>query len=134
MSTSQGTALEVEDLLKDFGADVCRWWVVSANIEHDIKVDTEFFQTAGDEYRKVRNTIRFLLANLQDFDPAEHRRPLTEADAHSLDAWAHAELRRVIRDVRRHYEGFDFRRVHEAVRTATAAGARRRCCIRSRIR
>ena len=52
-----------------FGADVCRWWVSSLAYENDIKVDLEFFELAGESYRKVRNTLRFLLSNLFDFDP-----------------------------------------------------------------
>ena len=73
MSKSGGNALEVETLLKDFGADVCRWWVGSLNPDNDIKVDHEFFRIAGEEYRKVRNTVRYLLSNLNDFDVKQHR-------------------------------------------------------------
>ena len=64
MSKSLGNALNVEDLMKNHGADVCRWWVSSINTDNDIKVDPEFFKLAGEEYRKVRNTVRFLLSNL----------------------------------------------------------------------
>jgi isoleucyl-tRNA synthetase len=68
MSKSLGNTLEVEDLLKHFGADVCRWWVSSLAFENDIKMDISFFEAAGETYRKVRNTLRFLLSNLFDFD------------------------------------------------------------------
>jgi len=115
MSKSGGNALAVEDLLKDFGADVCRWWVASLNTDNDIKADLAFFKNAGDEYRKVRNTIRFMLSNLSDFDPQTHRRALTESDAASLDAWAVGELNKLIDTVRTAYDNFRFRRVHEAV-------------------
>lgn len=115
MSKSGGNALEVETLLKDFGADVCRWWVGSLNTEHDIKVDPEFFRLAGEEYRKVRNTIRYLLSNLGDFDMARDRYTLTADDANSLDAWALDQLNRLIDVVRRGYGEFQFRRVHEAL-------------------
>ena len=67
MSKSTGNALNVDDLLKTYGADVLRWWVASLNPENDIKVDLEFFNLAADSYRKVRNTFRFLLSNLYDF-------------------------------------------------------------------
>src|SRR5690606_14761407 len=56
MSKSLGNALNVEDLLKNYGADVCRWWVASLAYESDIKVDPSFFDVAGESYRKVRNT------------------------------------------------------------------------------
>lgn len=61
MSKSQGNTIEVSDLLQRYGADICRWWVSSLNYTNDIKVDWDFFKVASDEYRKVRNTIRFLL-------------------------------------------------------------------------
>ena len=115
MSKSAGNALEVQDLLKRFGADVCRWWVSSLAFEDDVKVDTEFFEEAGESYRKVRNTIRFLLGNLRDFDPAAHHRPCAEADAESLDAWALGELAAAIEGVEAAYERLDFRRAHDVL-------------------
>ena len=68
MSKSGGNALGVDELLKEVGADVCRWWVSSLSFENDIKADKTFFDSAGETYRKVRNTLRFLLSNLSDFD------------------------------------------------------------------
>ena len=64
MSKSGGNALDVEAVLKDYGADVCRWWVSSLSYENDVKADTGFFDLASESYRKVRNTLRFLLSNL----------------------------------------------------------------------
>ncbi|MEX0654842.1 MAG: isoleucine--tRNA ligase [Phycisphaeraceae bacterium] len=113
MSKSLGNTLEVEELLKTYGADVCRWWVSSLNTDNDIKVDESFFKIAGEEYRKVRNTIRFLLSNLSDFDPKKDRRKLTDADATSVDAWMLEELARLVTAARDSYEGYQFRRVHE---------------------
>ncbi len=120
MSKSLGNTLEVEALLKEFGADVCRWWVNSLNTDNDIKADLEFFRLAGEEYRKVRNTIRFLLSNLYDFDPRPrsaggYRHEFTAADAATLDAWALAELAQLVRETRSDYEHFRFRKLHEAV-------------------
>ncbi len=68
MSKSSGNALTVDDILKTHGAEVTRWWVSSLSYENDIKVDISFFKEAGDLYRKIRNTIRFLLSNLYDFN------------------------------------------------------------------
>ncbi|MEE9211781.1 MAG: class I tRNA ligase family protein, partial [Phycisphaeraceae bacterium] len=109
MSKSLGNTLEVEDLLKHYGADVCRWWVSSLNTDNDIKVDESFIRLAGEEYRKVRNTIRFLLSNLGDFDPERDR---TEADPASLDAWALDQLGVLVNTVRNAYENFSFRLAH----------------------
>ena len=109
MSKSGGNALSVDDLMKDFGADVCRWWVASLNPDNDIKVDPEFFKLAGEQYRKVRNTLRFMLSNLGDFDPAT----LDAVELGELDRWALHELASVTREVRDAYEGHAFRRACE---------------------
>jgi len=111
MSKSLGNTLEVEDLLKDFGADVCRWWVSSLAFENDIKMDKSYFDTAGESYRKVRNTLRFLLSNLYDFAPAA-RVPHTSISPRSLDGWALGEASKLLREVKAAYEQYEFRTVH----------------------
>lgn len=115
MSKSLGNTLEVEELLKEFGADVCRWWVCSLNTDNDIKVDHTFFQLAGEAYRKVRNTIRYLLSNLNDFDPPKHRHNFTDADATSIDAWALSRLHELVTQVRRGFDEYAYRRTHDAL-------------------
>jgi len=115
MSKSGGNAINVEDLMKDYGADVCRWWVASLNYANDVKVDWEFFRLAGEEYRKVRNTIRFLLSNLNDFAPESDRRELTSEDVTSIDAWAWGEYARLVKTVSDAYAAFNFRVANEAI-------------------
>ena len=117
MSKSLGNALEVEELLKKYGADVCRWWVASLNTDNDIKVDDAYFKVASDEYRKVRNTIRFLLSNLGDFNAnAESGGDLysfVAGDAQTIDGWALGELDRLVREVTQCYETYRFRKASE---------------------
>jgi isoleucyl-tRNA synthetase len=115
MSKSLGNAIEVEDLLKQHGADICRWWTASLNYTYDIKADWEFFRVASDEYRKVRNTIRFMLGNLADFDPDRDRYRFSEADAESVDAWALHRLAELVDVVRDGYASYRFKRVVEAL-------------------
>ncbi len=115
MSKSGGNAINVEDLMKEHGADICRWWVAGLSYANDIKVDWEFFRLAGEEYRKVRNTIRFLLGNLGDFDNGQDRRELGEGDARSVDAWAAGRLNDLVATVRRAYDAYEFRRAGEAI-------------------
>lgn len=112
MSKSLGNTIEVEDLLKKYGADVCRWWVASINFEGDIKVDYSIFDVAGESYRKVRNTLRFLLSNLDDYAPDETRETMS---ATSLDAWVLGEYNRVSKKVRDAYDRYDFRAAHNAL-------------------
>jgi isoleucyl-tRNA synthetase len=115
MSKSLGNAIEVEDLLKKHGADICRWWTASVNYSNDIKVDWEFFKVGSEEYRKVRNTIRFALGNLADFDPSNERHEFTDDDRHSIDAWAKLELAKLITTVREGYDTYQYKRVSEAI-------------------
>ena len=115
MSKSGGNAIDVGEILKTHGADICRWWVSSLSYTNDIKVDWEFFKIAGDEYRKVRNTIRFLLGNLSDFDPSVHEHRLSDEDRVSIDAWALERLAEFVGEIRSGYREFQFKRVAEAI-------------------
>ena len=125
MSKSVGNTLEVADLLKDFGADVCRWWVSSLSYENDIKADQSYFQAAGESYRKVRNTLRFMLSNLGDFTPSPPGCDASNGEGHcvaladfpptSLDAWVMGEYRSLLVTVRSAYERFNFREAHHAL-------------------
>ncbi|MEM9083326.1 MAG: isoleucine--tRNA ligase, partial [Planctomycetota bacterium] len=99
MSKSLGNALNVDELMKDFGADVCRWWIASISYEADIKVDLEFFKTAGEAYRKIRNTLRFMLSVLEDFDPQKDAVDLSGIPATSLEAWVIGEFNTMAQSV-----------------------------------
>ncbi|HBS30040.1 MAG TPA: isoleucine--tRNA ligase [Phycisphaerales bacterium] len=120
MSKSLGNTLEVEDLVKEFGADVCRWWVASVNYEGDIRADKNFFAGAGEAYRKVRNTLRFMLSNLGDFVPSPPGKDRTSGEGMCmpfsgyqpamLDAWALARFDELSTAVRAAYAEYDFRR------------------------
>lgn len=112
MSKSLGNDIKVEDLLKDHGADVCRWWVASLSYENDVKVDMEFFALAGESYRKVRNTLRFMLSNLDDYAPAAGHQTPASPDPTSLDAWVLGEFDRLTAEVIRAYDEYDYRIVH----------------------
>ncbi len=115
MSKSLGNAIEVEDLLKQHGADVCRLWVAGLNYSLDVKVDWAFFKVASETYRKIRNTIRFMLGNLADFDPGADRYELTEGDRTSIDGWAMQELARLVATVRQGYTDYQFKRATDAI-------------------
>jgi isoleucyl-tRNA synthetase len=115
MSKSMGNAIEVDDVLKKNGADICRWWVSSLNYTNDIKVDWEFFRVASDEYRKIRNTIRFLLSNLNGFDPERDRYELGGGDGTSIDDWAVQKHFEFTAAVRKGYEDFQFKKVSETI-------------------
>jgi isoleucyl-tRNA synthetase len=108
MSKSGGNALNVDDLLKDFGADVCRWWVASLAYENDIKVDMSFFEIAAESYRKVRNTLRFLLGNVGDAEGVEILPT-------SIDGWVLGELSKMETKVTSALRSYDFRIAQQAL-------------------
>ena len=108
MSKSGGNALNVDELLKDYGADVCRWWVGSLAYENDIKVDESFFEIAGESYRKIRNTLRFLLGNIGE--EMSSNPPLN-----SIDGWALSELQRLSTTVITAFNVFEFKTAQQAL-------------------
>ncbi len=116
MSKSLGNDIKVEDLLKDHGADVCRWWVCSLSYENDVKVDMEFFALAGESYRKVRNTLRFMLSNLDDFtSPSRERGSDDFAPPTSLEAWVLSEFSALQQTVLAAYDRYDFATAQQSI-------------------
>lgn len=109
LSKSRGDTIEA--LFTKYGCDVLRWWVASLSYENDAKVDDEFFAIAGEAYRKVRNTLRFLLGNLGDFNPGDAV-DLKSVEPTSIDAWALAEFDTLTGDVLAAYEKYEFRVAH----------------------
>lgn len=92
------------------GADLLRLWCCSVDYENDIPTSPKTIKDFGDKYRKIRNTLRYLLSNLYDFDPAKDAK---EVPPNSLDGWAMAETDHLIRETIAAYESFTF---HHAFR------------------
>ena len=114
MSKSGGNALDFNLLIEKYGAEVCRWWVSSLAYDNDIKVDISFFDLASDGYRKIRNTIRFLLSNLFDYDPSsEDVIDIKSIDPASIDGWVLDRTDRLEAQVLDSYRDLEFRRVHQ---------------------
>ncbi len=111
LSKSKGDT--IESLFERHGADVLRWWVSSLAYEGDMKVDEEFFRLAGESYRKVRNTLRFMLGNVGDTGVAEARRRLGEGvDPCTLEAWVLERFGELHAKVREAYLSYRFRDAH----------------------
>ena len=113
ISKSAGKPANSEDYVKRFGADVLRLWVVSEDYQADIPLSEEIFARIGETYFKIRNTLRILLANLHDFDPAKNAVPhgkLTE-----IDCWLLSRLQALVADLTQAYESFEFHRVYHLV-------------------
>ena len=113
MHKSLGNAVEPDKVIKQSGAEIIRLWCVSSNYFDDIRASDEILNRVTDGYRKLRNTARFALGNLDGFDPARDSVPVEEME--EIDRWALAELDRVTKEVLTAYDGFEFHNVYRAL-------------------
>ncbi len=113
MSKSKGNALSPQDVMKQFGADILRLWVVSSDYWTDIRFGPEIVNANADSYRKLRNTLRWLLGNLHHYDRNADRLPAFEMP--ELERYILHRLTELDVIVRRGYEDFDFKRVFTAL-------------------
>lgn len=112
MHKSAGNAINVEKVVNKYGADVLRWWVSGVDFFNDVKCDEKFFAEAEKEYNKIRNTLRFILSNLYDFDP---QKDSVNLDGHSLDAWALRGVNELTHNIRHFNSIYDFAATHKAI-------------------
>ncbi|MGE5508688.1 MAG: isoleucine--tRNA ligase [Chitinophagales bacterium] len=113
MSKSLGNTVAPEDVIKDWGADILRLWVSSADYTDDIRISPKIIKQLAEVYRRIRNTARFLLANVADFDPAKDAVPYAELP--ELDRWALARLARLVGKVTDGFESYVMNVFYHAV-------------------
>ncbi|HYX27393.1 MAG TPA: isoleucine--tRNA ligase [Pyrinomonadaceae bacterium] len=113
MHKSLGNAVSPDEVIPKLGAEVLRLWCVSSNYMDDMRCSDEILQRVSDGYRKLRNTARFALGNLDGFDPATDA--IDEHDMPEIDRWALAALNAVVVEVREAYETYDFHAVYQAL-------------------
>lgn len=104
MSKSLGNGIEPEKIIGTLGADVLRWWVASTDYRSEITVTEENLKRAGESYRRLRNTARFLLSNLHDFDPSKN----LIKELLPLDAWVVARASALQAEILKAYEEYQF--------------------------
>ncbi|MBE0537411.1 MAG: isoleucine--tRNA ligase [Phycisphaerae bacterium] len=107
-SKSLGNYVNAIEEIEKYGADVLRLWVASVNYQEDVRCSDELIGRLQDAYRKIRNTLRYLLSNLDDFDPSTS---VAYADMQPIDRWAVEQLQTLIARIHEAYEGFAFHRV-----------------------
>jgi isoleucyl-tRNA synthetase len=105
MSKSEGNDIKVEAALKQYGADVLRLWVASVDYQNDVPLGQTLLAKTGEAYRKIRNTMRYLLGNLYDFDPHRHA---TVPQPHTVDAWMQHRVADWVENVQAAYERYEF--------------------------
>ena len=113
MSKSVGNVIAPQEVIDKYGAEVLRLWVASENYQDDVKVSDEILKHVSDAYRKMRNTLRFLLSNLADFDPEQHT--AAEKDFAEIDRWALSRYANLVQRVTRAYEEFEFHAVYHSL-------------------
>jgi len=113
MHKSAGNAIEPDKVIRQSGAETIRLWCASSNYFDDMRGSDEILQRVTDAYRKLRNTARFALGNLHEFDPG--RDSVSEVEMEEIDRWALAELDRVLAKVARAYEAYEFHNVYHAL-------------------
>ena len=112
MSKSGGNAIPPKQVMKHIGADVLRLYISSLDYFEDVRFGEEMFTRATDAYRRIRNTFRFILGNVSDFDPARDAVPYAELE--ELDRFALHRLHELVGGVTKAYESYEFHRVYYA--------------------
>ncbi|HUQ91355.1 MAG TPA: isoleucine--tRNA ligase [Bryobacteraceae bacterium] len=113
MHKSLGNSIEPEEIIKPHGAEVLRLWTSSVEFSEDVRISETIITRLTEAYRKLRNTFRYALGNLDDFDPAKDMVPPDQQL--EFDQWILWRAEQVIERCRRSYEDFDFHRVYQAL-------------------
>ncbi|WP_017471816.1 isoleucine--tRNA ligase [Amphibacillus jilinensis] len=113
MSKSVGNVVVPAKVMKQYGADILRLWVASVDYQADVRVSDEIIKQTSEGYRKIRNTFRFLLGNLADFDPNEHQ--VADDALFELDRYMLIKLQQLINKVKKAFDAFDFSTVYNQI-------------------
>ena len=113
MHKSAGNGMEPSEIIRDYGADIIRLWVASSDYTVDVRAGKEIFRQLSEAYRKMRNTARFMLGNINDFDPAKDM--IDDAQLFEIDRWALEACNKLTATMRDAYEHYDFSRAYHAL-------------------
>jgi len=113
MSKSLGNVVLPTEICDKWGADLLRLWVGSQEYQADVKMSERVMTQLSEAYRKIRNTIRFALGNLNDFDPAKH--PVSNDHLDDLDRWMLERTADLVKKCREWYAAYEFHRVYHAI-------------------
>ncbi|MCM3759376.1 isoleucine--tRNA ligase [Alkalihalobacillus oceani] len=113
MSKSIGNVVVPNDVMKQLGADILRLWVASVDYQADVRVSDKILKQVSETYRKIRNTFRFLLGNLHDFDPAVNR--VATEELGEVDLFMLVKLNEVVEKAKQGYEHYQFSTVYHTI-------------------
>ncbi len=106
MSKSLGNVVQPQEIIDKYGADILRLWVSAEDYRDDIRISNEILERLSEAYRRIRNTCRFMLGNLSDFNPTKNSVPITELT--DLDRFALDRFNRIVDRIRKAYQQFEF--------------------------
>ncbi|MBI4724251.1 MAG: isoleucine--tRNA ligase, partial [Rhodomicrobium sp.] len=112
MSKSLGNTVAPQDVIKQSGADILRLWALSSDYTEDLRIGPHIIQSTVDGYRKLRNTLRYLLGNLTHYEPGFE---VTHADMPELERWVLHRVAEIDAQMRRDYDEFDFKRAYRTI-------------------
>jgi len=113
MSKSRGNVISPEEVINKYGAEILRLWVASEDYRGDIRLSQEILDRLTEAYRRLRNTFRYLLGNLYDFDPLKDA--VSYQDLLELDRWALHQLQELTEKVLGSYQRFEYHSIYQAV-------------------
>lgn len=112
MSKSAGNGISPQDIIKEYGADILRLWVLSSDFKTDIGISRDILKQISEAYRKIRNTARYILGNISDFDPENQ---VSYNDLLEIDKWALLRLNHLVKECTKNYEEFSFHLVYHDI-------------------
>ena len=113
-SKSLGNVVDPLDIIKDLGAETVRLWVASVDFREDVSASDDLMKRVAESYRKLRNTFRYILGNLDSFDPQRDSVPFGEMEA--LDQYILLRAAELTKDVRGHYDSFTFHKAYQRLK------------------
>ncbi|WP_039232002.1 isoleucine--tRNA ligase [Bacillus thermotolerans] len=113
MSKSLGNVVIPAKVMKQLGADILRLWVASVDFQADVRISDNILKQVAEVYRKIRNTFRFLLGNLADFEPG--RDAVAYGNLREVDQFMLVKLNELVKDVHRYYDNYEFAAIYHAV-------------------
>ncbi|MBQ6794632.1 MAG: isoleucine--tRNA ligase [Clostridia bacterium] len=113
MSKSKGNGIAPNDIIEKYGADILRLWVVSADYKTDMRISDEILKQLSEAYRKIRNTARYILGNISDFNPDCDM--VSYSDMEEIDKWALNSLNKLVEKVTAAYESYEFHMIYHNI-------------------
>ena len=114
MSKSLGNVISPQDIIKQYGADILRLWVLSNDYKSELSLSKNILKQVSEVYRKIRNTARYILGNISDFDV---NNPVKYEDLQEIDKWALMRLNKLLKDYTKYYDIYDFNKAYQAINT-----------------